>query len=410
MKARSCIKRILTYILLAATVCSLLGGCEFLSQYIDPETGEQSSPAAPISLLKRSSIKTLVSTDMNVFFLMNDVEGSVLVTGCNRFGLLGQGTTDNNPHSLAVRVPLPERIKLVDANTHLAAAVSDSNKIYIWGDLSPWGITIDKDHIYKEFSFTETITDISVGAEHIAVLTKNGKVYTLGVNNGQLGYDLNKNRGEFYPDFKAVDSDVEFSLIETSLTATYMVTTTGELYGASANEHYELGYLDEHSAVSRMDNVKPIELLATAGRNVFALANDGSVYVCGENSNGVLGINNDLPYAEALTKLPFTKKVVSISGDDETTTVHFLTKENELYACGVNDYLNTKSNEAYISTPTLVQIENVTRVFAEGSTRFIIDSNRRLYSYGSNLYGQMPGVGNEGKKFSSPVRLYISIK
>ena len=92
-KTLSNIKKAIAAITLLLVFPTLFSGCNsYLGKYVDPETGELNANAAPISLLKRSSIKDLINTDSNVFFLMNDITGSVYVTGSNEHGLLGQGT------------------------------------------------------------------------------------------------------------------------------------------------------------------------------------------------------------------------------------------------------------------------------------------------------------------------------
>ncbi len=408
------IKKVFAASLVLLMICSFAGGCEFKSQYIDPETGEINATVAPISLLKKSSIKALVNTDTNVFFLMNDVTGSVLATGSNAYGLLGQGTASDEVSSHAVRVKLPERIKYIDANYHIGVAVSETEKVYIWGDLSPWGDDAgnDGDIIYKSFQFDSIVSGVSVGKEHIAVITKEGSVYTMGINRGQLGYDFDTNLGVFYSEFKKIESDEVFHDVETSDTATYMRTGSGELYGCSANENYELGYVGTLRGINKLDTVKPIKKITTAGKNLFALADDGTVFACGENTNGVLGLGNKLPYAASLIQLPFDGVVADISANDDTPFVHFLTDEGKLYACGTNDSLGVRSQEDSIYYPMQVQVTSsvIREFYGYGSTRFYIDEGGRLYTYGCNTHGQMPDVKNTGEYITSPVRLYLNIK
>lgn len=408
-------KKIIFVFCAITLLCSILSGCKFQSQYTDPDTGELVAEAAPISLLKKSSIKKLVNTDTNVFYLMNDVTGSLLVTGSNKYGLLAQGTLSDDFSQYAVRAKFPERIKLIDANTRIAVAVSDTNNVYVWGDLSMWGEDVQLEtndgFEYKKYSFDSIISDISIGIEHIALLTKDGDVYTLGKNNGQLGYDYNNNIGVFYAGFKMIDSDVVFNSVKASSTATYMLTSSGDLYGCSANENYELGYIANMSSINKLDTVKSIASVATAGSNLFALANDGTVYVCGENTSGVLGLNSFLSNAASLTQLPLNEVIVQITADNETPTVHFVTQDGAVYACGKNDNLNTKVKGDKVNTPSLVNIDSKVSVFyGSGSTRFYIDKNRHLYTYGSNSYGQMPNVAQTNDAVLSPVRLYLNIK
>ena len=408
------IKKAIATITLLLVFPILFSGCNsYLDKYVDPETGKLNANAAPISLLKRSSIKTLINTDSNVFYLMNDITGSVYVTGSNEYGLLGQGTYSGDSDGSALRANLPERIKLIDASETRAAAVSDTNKVYIWGDLSAWGITPEdtKETMYKVFSFDTIVTDISVGENHIALLTKDGSAYTLGTNLGQLGYDIFTNLGEFYPDFRKIETSAVFSIVDTNATATYFLSGSGELYGSSANEYCELGYVGKLSNVNKLDTVKPIKAISTCKHSLFALASDGTVYACGENANGVLGLNSSLPFAASLTMIPFDAVVTQISASDTTPYVHFVTEDEKLYACGTNLGLNTQDKNQSVIAPSLVNVEyDVSEFYGNGSARFFVDSNGRLYAYGQNQYAQIPDVDRSDRFITDPIRIYLRIK
>ncbi len=403
-------------VLLLVLIASFFSGCELAPGYFDPETGELVGEVSRLSLLKQSSIKTIVPTTKNVFFLMNN--STVLVTGSNEIGLLGQGNTEE--YDYVVQAKLPERIKYLSANDTIAIAVSDTNNIYIWGDLSWWGddtgVTTTADGFkYRKFNVGSIITAVSASKEHVAILTKDGSVYTLGFNRSQLGYDMGENIGIFYSEFRKAEIDIPITAIETSPTATYMLASSGAIYGASANESFELGYIDALAPVNKLVSVEKFIDFATAGSNLFALSEDGAVFVCGQNTHGVLGLNNSLPYAAALTKIPFQDnlKIKDINGNDTESSVFFITKSNELYACGNNfdGALYTDSTEDDVISPTHVNVTNVLHVFPSGSAKFYVDTNRRLYTYGTNEYNQMPIMENESHEgFIAPIRIYANVK
>lgn len=402
------------FVVIAALVA--LTGCSLAPEYTDPDTGELKAQAAKISLLKKSSVKTIYSTDTNVFFVMNNA--TVLASGANDKGLLGQGDTDE--YDYVVHVKLPERIKLISANESMAAAVSDTNNIYIWGELYMWNDSMLEhtadNFTYKKFSFDDIITDISVSTNHIAVLTKKGEVYTLGYNYGQLGYDVSTSyKGKLYSDFRKVETDIFVTKIETNPTATYMLANNGQIYGCSYNEYYELGYVSLLRAVNKIDSLKSFADITTAGNNLLALSTEGDVYVCGQNTNGVLGLNSTLATAAALTKIPFDgdTKVTSICGRDQNNSAFFVTDEGYVYACGTNqdNALYTENTSYAVIAPSRVKIGVVTEFYGMGATKFYLDVSRRLYTYGDNTYGQMPITESNGSSaFVSPTRIYANVK
>ncbi len=413
----------LNIILAVILILFTFSGCNFNfgSSYIDPETGELIGKPANISLLKKSSVKTINSTSNNVFFLMNS--GDLLATGDNTYGVLGQGDTQSYDYAVAVKID--ERIKLIEATQRRAVAVSDTNAVYVWGDLSWWGITeqtaIDEEGntqlAYKKFEFEkgEIICDVSISENHIAVLSKSANVYTLGYNNGQLGYDFDKaSQNIFYPNFRKIEYSMYFTAIASNATATYMLTIDGELYGCSQNKNYELGYMDILANINRIESNAMFIDITTAGRNVFALTNDGDVYVCGTNTNGVFGFNSSLSYAAALTQVPFENgKIVQVCGNDDFSFVHYVTDEGKVFACGDNSNkaLYTSSVYSTVTVPTLVNIGTVSLFFGTGTAKFYVDTSDRLYTYGTNSYAQMPDIeSSKTNTFIYPTRIYAEVK
>ncbi len=410
------IKNIIVLSLVIALVSVASGCTEIFSKYKDPDTGEFVAQAAEISLLKKTSIKTIFSSEENVFYIMNN--GALLASGNNAYGLLGQG--NKNEYDYVVQVKLPERIKNVTANSRMAVAVSDTNNVYIWGDLSWWGISDETAEngsmVWKQFSFSEIVSGISLSENHIAVLTKKGHAYTLGINNGQLGYDFNSIfYGNFYSTFRKVETEEFISAIETNNTTTYLLSSEGKLYGCSKNENSELGFIEKLSVVNEMDSNESFTAITTAGNNVFALADNGTVYACGSNKNGVLGINSSIAHTASLTSVKFADdvKVTSVQGNDTLGFVSFITEDKNVYTCGYNpdNSLYTVSKDEELKAPVLVDIGQVEKFFGTGATKFYIDTDYHLYTYGSNKYSQMPNIkSDKTDKTVPPTRIYANVK
>lgn len=392
----------------------LISGCNIAPEYTDPSTGKPIVEVAKISLLKKSSIKTIYGTPTNVFYVMNN--GQLLASGNNSNAILGQGNTKQ--YDYVVQVKLPERIKNVNASSNIAVAVSDTNNVYIWGDLSWWNIDNKSGDniVYKKFSFNnEIITDVSVNKKHIAILTKKGVVYTLGYDYGQLGHKDYPADGAFHADFEKVDTDIIFTNIATNATTTYMLSVDGEIYASGKNENNEMGYIDTLSHINKIDSTEKFINIQSAGLNIVALTNSGNVYVCGKNEYGVLALNNEhLNNVAALTQVPFEYgKVKNIFGNSDLNTLYFVTEEGYVYASGKNDgnTLNTQNKNESVFAPSLVKIGNVISFYGYGSTLFYTDSKRNLYTYGNNEYYQMPDVTlTENNKFVAPIRIYANIK
>ena len=119
------IKLVVSIGICALTLLLWICACSCSNQYVDKDGNNKAQPIE-ISLLKKSSIKTIVPSEKNTFFVMNN--GSLLAVGDNSAGLLGQN--DYEEYDYPVEVQLPERIKLVAASGDFAVAVSESNNLY----------------------------------------------------------------------------------------------------------------------------------------------------------------------------------------------------------------------------------------------------------------------------------------
>lgn len=151
--------------------------------------------------------------------------------------------------------------------------------------------------------------------------------------------------------------------------------------------------------------------------NVYAIAEDGNVFVMGNNDTGQLGTGNttDLQF---LTQLSFfmgstrVKKIIPApnSFNFSVGACFFITEGSEfLYACGLSTtrwgnpgsesggYLGTNQGNVNVPTPTQVgsmfgwKAVSPSTVF--GHCLGIVGTDRRLYSWGRNNKGAL-GTGN----------------
>lgn len=143
----------------------------------------------------------------------------------------------------------------------------------------------DDEYIYED-NFYRTIQQISLSDTHALALDNKGHVYSQGTNlYGQLGAGDN----------------------------------TNELKDVDLSE-----CLPEISKVWAFDNIS------------FFLAKNGSLYVCGDNTNKQLGIENDICYSPIRIDF-FEKNKVQIKNIlHSNNATFFITTDGEVFACGDN--------------------------------------------------------------------------
>ncbi|MCL2753269.1 MAG: hypothetical protein FWE44_03875 [Defluviitaleaceae bacterium] len=131
----------------------------------------------------------------------------------------------------------------------------------------------------------QNIADVSVGEDHVMILTQDGRVYTWGRNNrGQLGNGTNADSPSEL--VFVMDNVIHISAGHSHNLA---ITANGTLYAWGNNQFGRLGtgnVVNANTPVAVLQNVNT----AVAGVNhSMAVTNDGRLWAWGDNRQGQLG-------------------------------------------------------------------------------------------------------------------------
>ncbi|XP_028402383.1 uncharacterized protein LOC114525324 [Dendronephthya gigantea] len=259
------------------------------------------------------------------------------------------------------------------------------------------------------------ITDVSVGRNHVCVVSSDSRVFTWGDNSkGQLGHG----------DLVARDQPTEVEGVKGKnvVTAcsgdrfTVLLTDNGIVMSFGDGDYGCMGHGD-WSSVSRPKLVEGLLAVDTGSlscgpHHVSAVCDDGSVYTWGCGADGRLG-QGDEDSRKIPTKVEFGDKVMITKAQCGMDGTMFLTDTGTLYACGknTNNKLGLNNRQGF-----LVQMKNLlTKVQVEGRTtptalkilarHSVVDmslgpthssvlmESGNLYTFGDNRHGQL-GHGN----------------
>ena len=307
-----------------------------------------------------------------------DNDGKVYTWGENYDGELGNGKTDSTIVPICISDIEGNELKgknIVDIvkSGFFKVALDDNGKVYTWGsnvggqlgngtenDSSvPICISDTENSVLKG----KNIKNISANGYTVCAIDDNGKVYTWGDNErGQLGNGT-KN-----------DSSVPICISDTE------------------------------NSVLKGKNIKNI---SANGYTVCAIDDNGKVYTWGKNNYGQLGngktTNSSMPICisdvqnNALNNATITKSIT------RSIDIYAIDDNGKLYAWGGNDYrqlgngTTTSSNVPICMndvTGSKLKDREIAGVYFlenqyENPTIALLDSNKRLYLFGTNNQGQL---------------------
>ena len=138
--------------------------------------------------------------------------------------------------------------------------------------------------------------------------------------------------------------------------------------------------------------------VAAGGAHTSLLANDGTVFACGRNTYGQLGVG-DVIDKTSPTKVRVTRMYRRAVGQHHTM---YTTVDGALFGSGLNSYgqLGILDSE-YIETPTRI-VEEIKshRVVCTASGNYhtlCILEDGLLFAFGDNVYGQLGVGGTESR-------------
>lgn len=237
------------------------------------------------------------------------------------------------------------------------------------------------------------IKKIAVGAYHSVFLAYDSTVWTCGYNGyGQLGKCSAGN----------VSTPVQLAITGVKSIAAGYYTTNVLKYDSTAwacgrNDRGEAGNNVDYSNHSCLGQVyqaggltKIIKIFCSAGRSSYFIKSDSTVWACGLNNYGQLGIDNVVtPYTRTPFQIPGLPKIREIDGTYYSAT--FLAYDSTLWVCGLNDngQLGDGTNVNKIS---VVQLAGITGVIAisGGNNHFLfMKKDSTLWACGDNQFGQL---------------------
>ena len=257
------------------------------------------------------------------------------------------------------------------------------------------GDTTNRNTFTQITTNADDIKSVCCGAYHTFILENDGTLWSTGYNGyGQLGLGDNTNKTIFTQvtinadDIKEIYCGWEYTLI---------LKNDGTLWGCGRNDYGQLGLGDTAhryiftQVTTNTDNIKKI--YCGAGHS-FILKNDGTLWGCGYNPYGELGLGDTksrTTFTQTITNVNNIKKIYC--GGDHT---FILKNDGTLWTCGYNGEGQLglgDNNHRYTFTQITTNADNIKSIYCGENHTIILKNDGTLWSCGRNDYGQL-GLGD----------------
>ena len=419
---------------------------------------------------RMQNIKSISTGEYAGLALTN--EGKVLAWGSNSNGQLGNGTTQNS--SIPIYVKETEEKELSDViisvmGKNYSMFVKENGEVWAVGDNNNGQLgngskatinmpeNISQDYIstnllnmtFKQIDETQKIEakynsgfnllnkenskDINYTVEDtsIAVVDNEGNVTAKGI--GKTYMHITSGNLERRIEINVLkENEIAVMDIQAGQKHTVGLKTDGTLWAFGDNNYGQLGLgkiekatYNEPMEITTVDtqNIKFIKI-SVGGNHTLALDTEGNVYSWGSNSNGQLGLANDMvpvgasiAHPERIAKLSNITKIGTSSNRSMA-----IDKDGNLYVWGVG-YGSIPNKVSFQNkviditgklilseagtvwkltdlTQKIPSLTNIVEISSGDSHDLALKADGKVYAWGNNAYGQL-GTG-DGKNYVTP--------
>jgi len=345
-------------------------------------------------LVKELNDVVQISSDKEANFAIT-AEGRLFAWGCDSHGELGLASVGSCIFT-PTAIDGSKDWQLVFTHNYSTFGLKRDGRLFAWGNNSSnelgLGDRIDRSRP-TELAGEKTWKIIYNNEGNTFAINKKGELYAWGRNSlGELGFGDRADQA--WPKKLTFTEEIVWKEIIAKNKTVLALTEDGRLFGWGRNSQGQLGLGD------KVDRIFPHEIkhpdglkwlfIETTGISSFAINQTNIMFSWGSNRFGQLGLPDR---SEVLMPTrdgsPFYfKKIVAADN-----SVFGISTENKLIAWGRNDRGQLgQGNKKDISSPTQIIVDGVEEwlsVTSNGSSVFAISADRKLYSWGLNLNGQL---------------------
>ena len=257
------------------------------------------------------------------------------------------------------------------------------------------GNTTNRTTFTQIITNTDNIKEVYCGYKHTLILKNDGTLWGTGCNKyGELGLENGTNRTTFTQITANADNIKEICCGDC---CTFILKNDGTLWGCGYNKYGQLGLgdnTDRNTFTQITINTNNIKSVYCGGDHTLILKNDGTLWSTGSNGDGQLGLGdgaNRTTFTEITTNVDDIKSVYCGYG-------HTLILKNDdtLWSTGYNYSgqlgLGDGANRTTFTEIT-TNADDIKSVYCGSDHTFILKNDGTLWSTGYNNDGRL-GLGD----------------
>ena len=232
----------------------------------------------------------------HTFILKND--GTLWGCGYNNFGQLGLGDTTNRTTFTQITTNTND-IKSVYCGGYYTIILKNDGTLWScghnnYGELG-LGDTTNRTTFTQITTNANDIKSVYCGDHHTFILKNDGTLWSCGRNiNGELSLGDTTNRTTFT---QITTNTNDIKSVCCGANHTFMLKNDSTLWGCGANGNGQLGLgntIDRNIFTEITTNTNDIKEIYCGGVHIIILKNDGTLWGCGLNNAGQLGLGDTI--------------------------------------------------------------------------------------------------------------------
>lgn len=329
-------------------------------------------------------------------------DGTVLTSGINENGQLGTGSDYISNKFSAAKV---SGAAAVFAGENSSGALGTNGTLYTWGaNASGQLLNGRTDDVNSPISVVTGAASYAVGEFHALALKTDGSVVSAG--DGAYGQLLTSNLSSVTSAVKVLNNVVSYSAGADHAAA---VDSDGKLYTWGSNDRGQLGQGDTtaRSKPTKVNTKIEFSKVWCGNKVTFALASDNTVYIFGDNSEGLLGMKTKSATVSTLQQnwlIPDGKEFEIYPSDGFV----LMLIDGSVYGWGRNNASRLLDLESKNAEPTIIgdAPSNITKLAVGSNHVLALDKDNTVWVWGGNSSGQL-GASDVGNKTATPTKLEI---